>query len=263
MEYILWRIVGVPGWRPDAEYGKGRERMREALDAFEQSAFRVPYEFTATFLWSLLGAWVFHGLAVAVPPVAYLVAAIILMVLAKMARAGVRAHKRTGRNYIAIACDHCQAPVLLVWLVSALGAGCWWSCSGVVANPLLRSCCAAALNALVAAFEPLEYRGETLHAKRARRRLDSFEFAVKNWKPGEAAPVYDTSRLQFRCACCRDHECGAEQFYKCDKCRIVRYCSRECQKRHRARHKSECEAVQTGEIPRNSATRPLLHGEFR
>ena len=41
MEYILWRIVGVPGWRPDAEYGKGRERMREALDAFEQSAFRV------------------------------------------------------------------------------------------------------------------------------------------------------------------------------------------------------------------------------
>jgi hypothetical protein len=186
-----------------------------------------------------------------------------LAVLEKMVRSSWRANRRTGRNFFAIMCDHFQAPLLLTCLVSALGAGCWCSCSGVVANPIFRCCCAGAVNALVAAMEPLEHRREAKLAERARKRFKSFEIAAKYRKPGETAPAYDTSRLSLRCGCCRENECGAERFKFCNGYKIVAFCSSECQRQHWARHQEECKAVQKGEIPKENATRPRRHGAFR
>ena len=109
---------------------------------------------------------------------------------------------------------------------------------------------------------PLEHTREAKQ-ERARKRYKSFEIAAKYRKPGKTAPTYDASRLWLRCGCCRENECGAERFNLCNGCKIVAYCSSERQRQHWARHKKECEAVQKGEIPKESATRPRLHGEFR
>ena len=152
-----------------------------------------------------------------------------------------------------------------------VGAGCWCSYSGVVASLVFCSCYVGAVNTLVVALD----RREAKTAERARKRFKSFEIAAKHRKPGEAATAFRRLRtvkcVQFLPEC-RAHECilmpmlnlisrpmgclwSSAELGASNSALAVRLLHIVCLGSGRGTRK-ECEAVQKGQIPRESATRP-------
>lgn len=70
-------------------------------------------------------------------------------------------------------------------------------------------------------------------------------FAGRSFKPGEVvcasaplAVVPHRSSREYRCAYCL-HKAGAA-LKRCAKCKLVKYCSRDCQRKDWSDHKCEC-----------------------
>lgn len=52
----------------------------------------------------------------------------------------------------------------------------------------------------------------------------------------------DTLHNQPNCAVCKKAEVGDRKLLTCSRCKIIRYCSKDCQERHWPQHKTKCKA---------------------
>jgi hypothetical protein len=55
-----------------------------------------------------------------------------------------------------------------------------------------------------------------------------------------SAPDVETADDMMFCASCGISECDNTKLKRCTACKLVRYCSVECQKKHRSKHKRAC-----------------------
>ena len=62
--------------------------------------------------------------------------------------------------------------------------------------------------------------------------------SVDGNQPGEGSK--GSGPEQVRCAGCGRAQEGAASFAACGRCKIIRYCGKECQTRHWRQHKAEC-----------------------